>query len=188
MTMSEQNNNHRQPAGFTLVELMISVFILVSVSTIVLANYRAGDRTRRVALAADGVVNAVRLAQNYALAGRQIPTTSCANQAAKNYRISFSSSSAYTVYAQDNCSNNLYVTQAYTLPTNVQMRSGELRLNNSPVGTLSIMFTPPFGNLTASGNGGSFAAFTNASIGVESQGGQTVKTVIVDGVSGRIGE
>lgn len=174
--------------GFTLIELIVSIFILVTLSAVAVANYSQGEKRRRTALASDGTVNAARLAQNYALSGKQIEATACPNKAAKNYRISFDSSTTYIIYAEDNCSSPLFEIQRFTLPQGTQMKVSELKIDGSLVNTLSVMFTAPFAQASASGNGGPFASFTTATVGVEHVDQSVSKTVTVDGVSGRIGE
>lgn len=174
--------------GFTLIELIVSIFILVTLSSFVMVNYRQGEKKRKVALAADGVINAVRLAQTYALAGKQIEATSCVNRSAKSYRINFDASATYIIYAEDNCSNPLFEIQRFNLPAQTQMKAGELKLDNGSINSLSVMFTPPFGKISASANGGAFGAFTTGTVGMEASDGQSSKSVTIDGVSGRIGE
>jgi prepilin-type N-terminal cleavage/methylation domain-containing protein len=174
--------------GFTLIELTVSIFILVILSTVVVANYRQGEKRRRAALVSDGIVNAVRLAQNYALSGKQIQATSCPNKSAQSYQISFDNSNSYVLYAEDNCSNPLFEVQRFTLLPQIQIRPSELKINGAQVTTLSLKFTLPYGQVTASGNGGAFASFTSANVGVETTDSSHFKVMTVDGVSGRIGE
>ncbi|OGE81603.1 MAG: hypothetical protein A3E98_04185 [Candidatus Doudnabacteria bacterium RIFCSPHIGHO2_12_FULL_48_11] len=180
------NRKGKKQLGFTLIELTVSIFILAVISSIAVANYRAGEKRRQVSLAVDGIVNSVRLAQTYALTGKQIESTSCASKAPKDYRVNFSSSSEYVLYSDDTCGNSFEL-QRFSLPAQTQMKAGELRLNSASVNSLSIMFEPPFGRLTAS-TGGVFSSFTSASIGVEQKDGTVTKSATVDGVSGRIGE
>lgn len=174
--------------GFTLIELIGSMFIMVMISGILVANYKFGEKKRRTALSADGIVNAIRLTQNYAQSGKQIDQSSCPDKSAKTYRMNFDSSSDYVLFAEDNCANPLFEIQRFKLVQQTQMKAGELKLNSTSVNSLSLMFTPPFATITASGNGGAYAGFSDASVGVEFMDGTTTKSVTIDGVSGRVGE
>lgn len=161
--------------------------MIVTIASVSIANYRNGEKQQRVNLAVDSLINGIRNAQNNAFTSRQIVTSTCANKAAKYFRIDFSSSAEFIIYAEDNCST-VYEIERYKLPEQVQIRSGGLLLDSAAADTLSIQFTTPFAKIFAASNGGAYAAFTTAIITVEHLDGSRSSTATVDGVSGRIGE
>jgi prepilin-type N-terminal cleavage/methylation domain-containing protein len=167
--------------GFTLIELIVVLFMMAMLSTIMLANFRAGQRQRSVQLAADTLVNAFRTAQSYTLSGKKI-----GNCAPKYYYVTLTYSTAYTLFALDSCGGTDTI-QTYNLPVNVKFRSGQIKVEGaSASANAKIYFTPPFAKITASRDGGAAAAIAQATFILESSDGSVSKTVTVDGVSGKV--
>ncbi|HYF97457.1 MAG TPA: type II secretion system protein [Coxiellaceae bacterium] len=198
MKIETKTNAKNFQAGFTLIELMISIAVVGFLSTIVIMNFRVGEKQKLLTYAADSVINAVRNAQNYALTSKQIPASTCliggaSDKAAANYRVQINTSQNYlTLSAQDKC-NTVYTLETYTLPRNVKFRSNGLGLFNSsgPTNnnTLQIRYTTPFASATAAttiGPSDVFTGFQSASIALELSDASKVKFVNVDGISGRV--
>ena len=67
-----QKNYLGQQAGFTLIELLIIVFIISLLSSIILANYRGGQKTYALSQTTQKLVSDLRRAQNMAMSGVDI--------------------------------------------------------------------------------------------------------------------
>lgn len=185
-------NGHSRSYGFTLIEMLVVIFILALISSVSIANYRKAERQKRVAIAADIVTNAIRNAQNFSLTSRQLAASSCVQgKSPKSYIIFFSFSQTLELYGVDKCDASFLI-ESYVYPTSTRIQSSGYKLNGSSVASLQAKFTPPFAKLTASSgsniNTGTFNTFTTATVTVEATDGSFSKIVTVDGVSGRIGE
>jgi prepilin-type N-terminal cleavage/methylation domain-containing protein len=186
----------RIKSGFTLIEVIVAVSILIILMTVSLANFRSGEKNRRLGLSAEGIVSAIRLAQNYSLAGKQVYISGCANTAPLSYRVEFSSSSSsYQIYGENSCGTVLIESSSLLQQTVFNAQSLQVANLNGDVTTPAIVnlkFTPPFGLMSVSTTSGASAVFSKfRSIGItvllETDASRT-RTVNVDGVSGRIGE
>lgn len=58
--------------GFTIIELLVSLGIFVIITTMVVANFRAGSRSDELKIAASALSSDLRRAQNMALAGQEV--------------------------------------------------------------------------------------------------------------------
>ncbi len=56
--------------GFTIIELVVAMGIFVVITSIVVANFRAGSRSDELRIAAEAMVSNLRKVQNMALAGQ----------------------------------------------------------------------------------------------------------------------
>jgi prepilin-type N-terminal cleavage/methylation domain-containing protein len=192
----------RNKFGFTLIELMVTISILAFISTIILADFREGDRQKRVFLAADSVTNFFRQAQNYTLTGKQISSNFAAesgvrcinNNSPAYYRTDLSvNSSTIILRGEDTCGAVFKIEDHKFAPnTKVKEHRG---IELSRGGVIShpsfaiVRFSPPFGKMTVStNNGGDYTEFTYLDVVVNYEGTQRARTVRIDGVSGRIGE
>ena len=144
-----------------MMELIVIIFMIGLISTVMLANFKKGDRQKKILLAADGLTNITRLAQNYTVAGKQIQRTSGAcsgNNTISFYQIDMSSSSsAINLYAIDTCGTSILV-DAYSIPSNTRIRPNGIAYEvcsascaTTNVSALNIRFAPPFGRMTGSG-------------------------------------
>jgi prepilin-type N-terminal cleavage/methylation domain-containing protein len=182
--------------GFTLIELIVAIAVLVLISSISIANFRQGERQKSLSFAADTVTNSIRNAQNLTLTSKQIDKSTCTvgvinDKAPQSYILAFLPSSPATLYGVDKC-NTVHNIESYNLPPKTSFQTNGLKINGSTVPGLQIKFTPPFANMTSSNNTtanqGVFSAFTTASVTMKPSNGSELRTVTIDGVSGRIGE
>lgn len=194
--MQKQITNRQ--AGFTLIELLVSVFILMTLAGVMIANFRTSEPSKRASAAKDVTLNAIRNAQNYTLTSRQISNSSCApggvaDKSPKNFRVLFvDSSSTITLYAEDKCST-LNIVETYALPVGTKFTTSGFSINSGAGttnnGTVQIRFDAPFAPstyATAAGVGATFNSFQSATINLTDSNGNNAKTVVVDGISGRI--
>jgi|GEM_PF-2231860 len=197
----------RKQAGFTLIELIVVIFMIGMVAGALILNFRSGDKQKRVNLSRDTIITAMRTAQNYALAGRQIPPASQApfvrgnprcttnNNAAVSYWVEFpQNSNSFQLMAQDTCGAVMSI-QTYNLIQKTQFAANNPFTLNTGAGAgnntaLAIRFTPPFGVMTATTAttpvGASFSAFVAGTAAVTFNDGTRNVTVTFDGISGKI--
>jgi prepilin-type N-terminal cleavage/methylation domain-containing protein len=184
--------------GFTLIELLVAMALVAILSTIVVASFRNGNRSKSVALGIDLTTSALRTAQGASLTGGKIAAFSCtidglpSNQASE-YRIRFSSgSSTYLLLAYDKCSNPPVTLETYQLAQNVLISSTGLKVTSqsgttsTAIMSLELRFSPPFGKITASLDGEAFVPFRNSNIQIQSEDGSVIRNLTLDGISGTI--
>ena len=184
--MGQLFENHNQ-SGFTLIELIVVIFILGIISSIIIANFRNGEKSKRVTIGADTIVDALRTAQEDALTGKNTSNSNANCKIPLYYFIDFSYSNSFTLSAYNNC-DVVEQIQTYTLPTNTTIKSGSIKLNGLALpGHLKILFTLPFATSVANSVLGSFK-FTSVSLVVQATDGSFTKTVTIDGISNRVSE
>lgn len=195
MRLQPTTYNLQPNSGFTLIELIISMAVVSLVAAATIASFRNGEKNQSLASASDLITNAARNAQNFALTSKQIANSTCVlntilTKDPVSYVIFFTPSQTQQLYGIDKCGTANLI-ESYSLPPKIQVQSNGYRLNGAAVAALQIKFTPPFATMTASSNTtinqGVFNLFAAGSVIVEVAGGQA-KTVVVDGISGRIGE
>ncbi len=184
--------------GFTLLELIITIFMLAMISTLLLANFRKGERVKRVAITVDGIVNLLRLAQNYALAGKQIDTLPCSGETgATEFRVVVDRTTnppAASILGYNKCFSPVTL-DTFKFPAGVNLKTNGVQYtvcNPSCVSTnydaVLVRFKPPFAKMDASVNNGRlFSSFSKTEITLEVTDGTISKDFTIDGVSGRIG-
>ena len=143
-------------SGFTLLEVVISLFIITMMIALFLANYDAGNRTNDISLAAQKMVSDIRVAQNKALGS----TIYSGSFPLGGWGVHFDlNAGTYKIFAD--CNNNeiydaapqpppvcpdesleQYGGQTFFLPANVII-SGLSTPANSNLSSLNITFLPP---------------------------------------------
>jgi prepilin-type N-terminal cleavage/methylation domain-containing protein len=188
-------------SGFTFVELVVALFIMATLSAIMVAGFNQGTKSRAVTLGGDVVSNSIRTAQNQSQNPQVIPNaiSPCAppDNVPSEFHIKFDTTTTilnYSFFEYAKCENppsTPIILQNFGLPRNVQLRKADgllvdgVSLGNDG-GTLEIKFLPPFGKLSVSKNGGQFVNFTQAKVIVETPDGAFMKTITLDGLSGRV--
>lgn len=188
---------YKRSQGFTLIELMIATAVIAILSAVTIASFRTGEKNRSLSGGSDIIINAIRNAQNYTLAGKKIEGSTCtisgiADKSPQAYLINFTTAEVMNFWGLDKC-NVTTLIETYNYPPNIKIQYNGYKLNGIPVSVLKFKFTPPFGTMMVSSTPGipnapPFTGFTSASITIEHKDGGVSKTVIIDGVSGRIGE
>ena len=130
-------------AGFTLIELIVVMFILVTLTSITLINYRSGGASHSLSNTSQKLISDLRKVQNLAISGVNIKDAYC------GYGILVDTSSdpySYIIYADEtavcSASNNKYdagtdvVLETITLIDNIKIDSA----SPDPV---DVFFKPP---------------------------------------------
>jgi prepilin-type N-terminal cleavage/methylation domain-containing protein len=202
--MNQQTKSQR---GFTLIELMIIVFIMALLSGALIMNFRAGDRQRRVNLSRDTIISAFRTAQNLTLAGKQIPAASTglaphvrggtrcgSDNAAMSYWVEFTASNVIDIMVEDRCGAVMRIQQFTLVGQTRFVGTNPFTLTNSSgttsSSTVAIRFAPPFGTTSATTASAPLPAvfnpFITSTVTIEYTDGQRTRTITIDGISGRI--
>lgn len=170
-------------SGFTLIELIVSVSIIIMVTGIFLANYSSANRRTDLTMAAQKLVADIRLAQNYALGlaryGSSGSTTVPPGGWGIHFDLSVYGNNRYVVFADDN-GDAVYESgediissgaQVTVLPNNITIDS--LTLGNSA----DITFLPPDPLTTITG---ASATSSQIDIVLKDTKTQSIKTVRVN--------
>ena len=200
------DNVRKKSAGFTIIEVLVVVLMMGLIAAALVYNFKAGEKQRRLILSRDNLISALRTAQNYALAGKQIPPAGQATWVRGNSRcgsdnspVSYwvemtSTTRNLDIMAQDRCGAVIRVQRIELVFQTRFPATAPMVINvggtNSNATSLGIRFTPPFGTMTATSTANplptNFAAFTTATINVEFQDGTRTINVVADGISGKI--
>ncbi|MBX4187894.1 MAG: prepilin-type N-terminal cleavage/methylation domain-containing protein [Candidatus Doudnabacteria bacterium] len=191
-------------SGFSLLELLVIVVIMVILGSVMIANFRQGERQKRVNLARDTVISAIRFAQNQTLAGKQIQRdtsvtvvrgTRCAtDNSVKSYWAEFDNTNTITIMAEDTC-NAVMSTTSYTLPNRTKFAGSNPFQGQNTSGafsssTVATRFVAPFASITLSSTASPLGSnFTKADwirFSIQSDDLVVTKTVLFDAISGNI--
>lgn len=121
----------RNKNGFTLVEMLVSISILVVLSTMLIANFNAGERQTRLNASANVLSSEIRKVQNMVLNGAKFGDK---EMPFGGYGIHFENNK-YILFA-DNNSNKVYDLSEGMATTTLKDIQLEFSFNN-------LLFTPP---------------------------------------------
>lgn len=130
--------------GFTIIELLVSLGIFVVVTTMVVANFRAGSRSDELKITAETLVSNLRRAQNMALAGQL--TDGVTPPGGYGVYVKLAEADRYVIFADKN-GNLVYddgealVDGIIFLPRNVRIEKIEKTLGATISG--EVVFKPP---------------------------------------------
>jgi prepilin-type N-terminal cleavage/methylation domain-containing protein len=146
--MNNHSNNHLSGRGFTMIEIIIVLVIMVVLLSVVLNNFRLGERTQEFRSAVQYLASVIRTAQNSSMVG-----LADADSYGNSYGVYFSSLSASkTVYIffEDINGDNKYnfptdrIVDKINLPPEVNIEKiyiGPIATNETS--SLSLVFAPP---------------------------------------------
>ncbi len=123
--------------GYSMIELMVVIFIFIVIFTATMANFRHGERTEELRLAADHVASVIRQAQSQALAGIGEET-----DLSTDYGLLFIEEINQFLIYKDNNKNKIYdivgneLIETITLPQTIT-------ITEVTGGILNIVFSPP---------------------------------------------
>ncbi len=128
--------------GFTLAEMIVSVFILALLASIIIANYRAGQKQVNLQNAVNQLASDLRLAQNYTLAGKE---EASGNFPQGGWGIHLANgSNAYILFADSNGNYAYDAGEGFkTLALPAKTNINALTVGGSDSSPLDIVFEPP---------------------------------------------
>ncbi len=170
--------------GFTLIELFVITGIMVFLATAVTLNFRELRSSQELMAAANDLISKVRETQNAALAGRINPQ---GGAAASSYDIVLAAGQQrytldYIFRDPSSPSGTSTTTRAETVILPRTVRLSRLLVDGGAQGQIRIRIESPFGKISVGGQ-----AQKVVQVELTSQAGSQTRTVVIDGVSGRIG-
>lgn len=192
--------------GFTLVELLVSISIIGVITGMMMANFRGGQQSAEVRLAADILVAQIRSVQTSALAGRLVSVCSggadaldvcepktppvacsggtCQKRVPTGYgiRLATSDPTVYTLF-YDTDDDRAY-DAGEELSAAPYVSTAAVLFQGSPAGDpVDLVYTPPFGTLYVNG---SASGSTTVVLPLGHQFGSMTRNVTVYRLSGKI--
>lgn len=165
----------KKEKGFTIIELLVVIFIIGTMSSMVLAGYRRGQH--RYALSGDiqKLVANLRKAQNMAMSGTGVYGEYC------GYGIQFDYSlypTSYRLYADKalDCDSTNYMYDAGDDIIETVNLSSRIQIQSASYNPLDIFFLPPDPITFINGDA---SAGRSASVTLEISGDDDAKTVTV---------
>ncbi len=159
MKQKQNNLNHsnNRQGGFTVIELLVVLSIMVVIATVVIIDFNRQRNSRSIVLAKNETVTNMRKIQGYMLSSRNLPS----GEAAKFYIAEFnmnggSTVGQFNVHAVDNdfvLHRNL---ETIKLPSGVRYKNFKIdpTSKGDPVAyqCLQIIFSSPFGKMYVNGS------------------------------------
>lgn len=130
--------------GFTLIETIVSISIVVIISALFLANYKYANRQASLTNAARKLASDIRLAQSFTLGSKEFNCDSVIKVPDGGWGVFLGSigKNYYVIFADCNgnkvCDSSNEYYQLNTLIDNIEMDSF-----NPPAGSYDIVFAPP---------------------------------------------
>jgi len=178
-----QKNYLGQQAGFSLAELLVVMFIISLLSSMVLANHRAGQRQYALFQATQQLVSDLRKAQNMAMSGVGIgevegePGKYYCGYGIENNYTARPTSYRFFLDKSPNCltSNNIYdsndvLLETVNLPNRIKIKV------TTPSPPLDVLFRPPDPTTYIKNNQG---VGISGTITLEIEGTSSTKTITV---------
>lgn len=191
--MQEKFKNKRQ-SGFTLVELMVSVSIMVLLLSVFTANFNGLSRSRNLKLAENNFVSDLHEMQSLSIASKNASV----GHPASSYQALLStasqaSSAQYSLASSDNSQPSIsYSISSVNLPGNIYIKNLNVLKpdgTNIPVTGLTLYFTVPYGRVLMTYSGSSSEikeADDIATITLSTTDNTLSTSVTINGISGNI--
>lgn len=141
MLDKNKNKTLSNNTGFTLVELLASIFIIALISSVFIVNYNNTSKRSQLKMATQKLASDIRLAQNYSLGSKTYNQTDTP-PGGWGAHFSLADRSHYIIFADTNTDQNYdsdlgEAIETKTLPAGVTISS------LSPASTVDIIFFPP---------------------------------------------
>lgn len=147
--LPEINKNHKiSNFGFTLIEMMVVIGIIVTITGLFLVNFNALEGPRNLNIAQNQLTTDIRKIQSYTLSSRNVSNS---GQPASYYVIKFdmANPTSYTLGAIDK-KNDYFDLQVVKLPKSIQISDLTIKEaggKGGPVVCAETAFSLPFGRV-----------------------------------------
>jgi len=158
------NRNGKKGKAFTLVEALVVIFVIGTISSMMIVNWRKNEKQYQLQRTAQEIMQNIRKAQDYALNGKQRiwpPTGGGTMQTPEAYGIHFSRNqpTSYFIYSQF-IGGDGYQNPEDIQETNTQLEAG-IEIDSFGGGNvLDVFFGIPEGFVGFSPGGGTSATIT----------------------------
>lgn len=168
--------------GFTIVELIVAMAIMVTLALVVITNFRVGEKIANMAGATDDLMQSLRNAQAMALSGQKFSGVTPGGFGI--YMQTTAGNNARYVKYADSDSNHAYTGVGEALPNgSVTFPTGVYLQSVTPAGgALDIFFSITTGTIYVNGA----QSVTDAQVIVAHSALSTQKVIIISPVSGLI--
>lgn len=161
--------------GFTMIELMIIVVIMVTLTSIVTVSFSQMRSTQSLQAAANDLISKIREIQNFTYTGRQIS----GGQPPRAYIITFTAN-ATTFLVQYNIGTTTTTLETVSLPQNTKIQ--QLLVSSAPRTPVAVRMEAPFSELSVNGS-----PSQSLQIDITNIDATQVKSIVIDPISKRIG-
>ena len=166
----------KKDSGFTIVDLLISIAILGLLSTIVLVNFRGGERSDSVRQSANMALSFLRRAQTMTLSGATLISDGTFPEGGYGVRFDSSDTNTLVLFADKN-KDHLYSAGEETESIDLSKQSVF-----DASGNLDVLFSAPDGEVYFNGA----ATELSKTIQFSADGTDITKSVIIYRASGQI--
>jgi prepilin-type N-terminal cleavage/methylation domain-containing protein len=162
----------RKQAGFTLIEMLVVIFIIAILSALLFANYKTGQKKYTLIQASQQAVSNIRKAQNMAISGTDIVGTSY-----YGFGVFFNRNDNYYIIYADKNGNSSYQPSDDSMIETINLAGKVIINSTSPVASkLDVFFESP--NPTTYINGSSADGLTGT-VTFTFEGTSLTKTVTI---------
>lgn len=181
---------HKQK-GFTIIELMVTISIMVILLTVVIANFGTGNQKRNLTIGRNVMMSDIRKAQSLSISSKDISPS----HPASSYSITMNKSSNNRSYSLVGKDNSIPANQSTiispTLPTNTYIKT--ITINKQDGGTivisntLNVEFLVPYGRIAMSYDNSNGKELNDiATITLSTADNTKTLDIVVNGVVGTI--
>lgn len=140
--LAKRKNAKKNIAGFTLIELSVSIFIIAAMSGLFIVNYHNANKRSELDMARQKLASDIRLAQNYSLGSKTYDGVSTPS-GGWGAHFDISDPSHYVIFADKNAPNG---NKTYDAGEEAEIKSLPAGVTISsllPANNVDIVFFPP---------------------------------------------
>jgi Tfp pilus assembly protein FimT len=165
--------------GFTIIELLVSLGIFIIVTAMVVTNFRGGNQSDELKIAAETIASSLRRAQNMALAGELIDEISPPG----GYGVYFNSGNPgqYLIFA-DKDGNLAYDVGEVLVNGAIDLADNIILDDVSPMAASAVIFKPPKPTIYINGGVGDNVL----EVTVKHVLSGKIKKILINRISGRV--
>lgn len=136
----------RNLGGFTIVELLVSIFIVVLITGLFMVNYHSAEKRLKLNVVKQKLASDIRVAQNNSL-GEKTYASNAVTKGGWGVHFDLSNPTSYLIFTDQDVPNgnraydNGEAVEIKNLPSEIFIDS--LKVNEAPVDSLNITFLPP---------------------------------------------